>query len=219
MTATLAGSIAQLVAAVATFRTPWEWRSAVRLGGEALHFRLDGVSAFFLVLLCVVGGAGSVYGYEYWDRRVHPRSAPAGRVWWSTLLLSMMLVLLASTGLQYLVGWEAATVSAYFLISLDRSHPDARSAGWLYLVMSHAAVLALFAFFSLLAARTGSWDLGPMQGRPGLAPLFWLVLFGHGIKAGRVPVAQLAAVGARECAQPRVGRPVRSVASRWGSTV
>jgi hydrogenase-4 component B len=104
------------------------------------------------------------------------------------LLLSLGFVLLSSNGLHFLVGWELFTVSAYFLITLDRGHVDARSTGWLYLATSHVAVLALFAFFATLAARSGSWDLGPMLDQPGVAPLYWLALIGFGIKAGVFPL-------------------------------
>ncbi|MGO8019912.1 hypothetical protein AB9E19_33835, partial [Rhizobium leguminosarum] len=38
----------------------WEWRSPFPVGGEPLHLRLDGISALFLALLCVIGGAGAV---------------------------------------------------------------------------------------------------------------------------------------------------------------
>ena len=49
-------------------------------------------------------------------------------------------------------------------------------------------MLALFAFFALLAARTGSWELGNLRHRAELAPLFWLALFGFGLKAGLFPL-------------------------------
>jgi hydrogenase-4 component B len=166
----------------------WDWRGAVRVGGEPLHLRLDGISALFLVLLCVIGAAGAVYAQEYWSDRAHPRSARAGRLWWTMLLSGLALVLVASNGLHFLLGWELFTLSAYFLITLDRGQREARAAGWLYLAVSHAAVLALFAFFALWAVRTGSWDLGPMRDRTSLAPLFWLALFGFGIKAGVFPL-------------------------------
>jgi hydrogenase-4 component B len=97
-------------------------------------------------------------------------------------------VLLASHGLHFLIGWEMFTLSSYFLITLDRSRRETRAAGWLYLAVSHVAVLALFVFFTGLAARTGSWDLGPMRGATEVAPLFWLALFGFGIKAGVFPL-------------------------------
>ena len=190
LAATVVGAFAALAAAVEVLGggADWDWRSEFTLGGEVLHLRLDGISAFFLVLLCVVGGAASVYAREYWADAAHPRSARSGRVWWSVMLFSLGLVLLASNGLHFLIAWELFTLGAYFLITLNRQRPEVRAAGWLYLGASHAAVLALFAFFTLLAVRTGSWELGPMRERAELAPLFWLALFGFGLKAGLFPL-------------------------------
>jgi hydrogenase-4 component B len=166
----------------------WEWWGTTVVAGDRLHLRLDGVSALFVALLSAIGSAGAVYARSYWTDGAHPRSARMGRVWWSVLLLSQGFVLLASNGLHFLVGWELFTLSAYFLITLDRRRRDTRAAGWLYLAMSHVAVLALFVFFTALAARSGSWDLGPMRTHADLAPLFWLALFGFGIKAGVFPL-------------------------------
>lgn len=166
----------------------WEWRSTVALGGETVHLRLDGVSALFLVLVSVVGGAGAVYAREYWPDQTHPVSAATGRAWWSVLAFSMGSLLLCANGLHFLIAWEAFALAAYFLIILDRRRREARAAGWLYLAASHAGTLLLFAFFTLLAARTGSWELGPMRDRPELAPLFWLALAGFGVKAGLFPL-------------------------------
>lgn len=93
-----------------------------------------------------------------------------------------------ASGLRFSRAWLALfTVSAFFLITLDRQRPEVRAAGWLYLVASHAGTVCLFAFFSTLAARTGSWELGPMREQAALAPLFWLVLAGFGVKAGLFP--------------------------------
>jgi hydrogenase-4 component B len=105
-------------------------------------------------------------------------------MWWSGLLLSMGLILTVSNGLHFLIAWELFTVTSYFLITLDRQRSEVRAAGWLYLVASHAGTLCLFAFFTVLAARTGSWEIGPMREHAELAPLFWLALFGFGLKAG-----------------------------------
>ena len=190
LAATLVGVTAALLAAVSvlTGGADWEWRSSFLLGGEPLHLRLDSLSAFFLVLLCVVGGVGSVYAREYWPDTEHPRSARTGRVWWSVMLFSLGFVLLASNGLHFLIAWELFTFSAYFLITVNRQRREVRAAGWLYIGASHAATLALFAFFTTLAARTGSWELGPMREHAELAPLFWLALFGFGMKAGFFPL-------------------------------
>src|SRR5262249_9051739 len=79
----------------------WELRSDARLGGEAIHLRLDAISALFLALLGVIGGMGAVYGYEYWSPPAHPCSARAGRLWWSVLVLALGLVLVSANGLHF----------------------------------------------------------------------------------------------------------------------
>lgn len=186
---TLAGTMAGFWAALSVLlgAADWEWKSAFLLGGEAVHLRLDGVSAIFLVLVCVIGASGAVYAREYWSDQHYPASAGRGRVWWSALILSMGLVLTNSNGLHFLIAWEAFAICGYFLISLDNRRAEVRKAGWLYLASSHAGTLMLFAFFTSLATRTGSWELGPMTNVKGVAPLFWLALFGFGMKAGFFP--------------------------------
>jgi hydrogenase-4 component B len=194
LVATLAGAGATLASAAAVLVSGaiWDWRSTLTIGGEALHLRLDSISAVFLALLGVVGGLGAVYAREYWGDDAHPRSARAGRVWWSLLVASIGLVLISANGLHFLIAWEILAVASYFLITLDRQKKTVRAAGWLYLAASHTGTLCLFAYFSVLAARTGSWDLGPGrlagQPHPELAPLFWLALAGFGLKAGLFPL-------------------------------
>jgi hydrogenase-4 component B len=187
---TVAGTAALLAAAVVVLAggADWEWRSGFAVGGEALHLRLDGISALFLGLLGTVGGLGAIYAREYWSDEQQPDSAPRGRRWWGSIILSMGFVLLSSNGLHFLIAWELFAVSSFFLITLERERREVRAAGWLYLAASHAGTLCLFAFFAALAARTGSWDLGPLRDRPDLAPLFWLAFAGFAVKAGLFPV-------------------------------
>ncbi len=188
--ATVAGLAAAFWAGAAVLAggAPWEWRGGFQVGGFAPHLQLDGLGALFLVLLAVVGACGAVYSRGYWPDQAHPRSARVGRVWWSVHVMSLGMVLLSANGLLFLVAWELFAVSGYFLVTLERQRAQARAAGWLYLAVSHVSALCLFAFFGILAARTGSWELGPMRDQPGLAPLFWLALFAFGIKAGVFPL-------------------------------
>ena len=148
---TLTGLVAALAAAalVLTGGDVWDWSTRFEIGGEAVHLQLDALGAFFMVLLCVVGGAATVYAGEYWTDAAHPRSAGLGRLWWSLLLMSLGLVLVAVNGLHFLIAWELFTLAAYFLVTLDRTRAEVRAAGWLYLGASHVAMLALFAFFTI----------------------------------------------------------------------
>ena len=190
MAFTTAGTVCAAIAAtmILTGTPVWEYHSSWSIGTERVLLRLDEIAAFFLLLLCVVGTAGAIYSREYWPDNEHPHSARTGRLWWNVILASMGLVLTTCNGLHFLLAWEIFAVSAYFLITLDRDKPNVRSAGWIYLAASHAGTLALFAFFSTLAGHTGSWELGPMRHLPALAPLYWLVLLGFGIKAGLFPL-------------------------------
>ena len=189
ITSTLAGiTCAFLAATLLLAGAPlWEWRSSWTIGSEHVFVRLDELSAFFLLLLAAVGGAGTLYSRTYWNEHAHPRSARTGRLWWNAMLVSMGLVLILVNGLHFLLAWECFALSAYFLVTLDRTNPEVRAAGWLYLAASHAGTLSLFAFFAALAAHTGSWELGPVQDRA-VAPLYWLALLGFGIKAGVFPL-------------------------------
>lgn len=189
LTLTVAGAIAGFIAALGVLLgADWNWRNSFTIGGESLHLYIDGLSALFMVVVSVVGGLGAVYSSGYWPDEIYPDSAPRGRAWWSGLMLSMGLVLASSNGLHFLISWELFTICAYFLITLNREHRDARAAGWLYLAASHAGTMCLFTLFGVLAGRTGSWDLGPMRDQTALAPLFWLALVGFGFKAGFFPL-------------------------------
>jgi hydrogenase-4 component B len=98
-------------------------------------------------------------------------------------------VLVEANGLHFLIAWELFTVSAYFLITLENRGRKVRAAGWLYLAASHVGTLCLFAFFATMASCTGSWELGPqLRDCAALAPLFWLMLAGFGVKAGVFPL-------------------------------
>lgn len=163
-------------------------RGGDQLGQATGLFRLDALSGFFLLLVAGVGGAATVYARQYWSEERHPVSARVGRVWWNVFLASVATVLIAAHGVVFLVGWELFAVSGYFLITLNRASAAVRSSGWLYLAASHAGSLCLFGLFAAVAARTGSWALGPWTDRPELAPLFWVALLGFGLKAGLFPL-------------------------------
>ena len=58
---TLFSAVSLLIAAVPVLvgGPAWDWRSGFSVGGSPVHLRLDAVSALFLALLAVVGGAGT----------------------------------------------------------------------------------------------------------------------------------------------------------------
>jgi hydrogenase-4 component B len=185
MASSAAGVFAVLAAGTPALLTqPW----AVP-GGE-LAMRLDPLAAVFILPLCLVVGAGAVYGLGYWPQRDHPGNGRRFRLFYGLLAASMLLVLTADNGLLFLFAWEVMAVTAFFLVATEQDKAEARRAGFIYLVTAHAGALALFALFALLAQQTGSLHFPAAASLTGDSAtlLFLLGLFGFGVKAGLMPL-------------------------------
>ncbi len=170
--------------------------SSLSVAGGA--FGMDLLSAWFLVLLLVVGMATGIYGVPYLAK-AHPHRG-AGRIHlvFTILLVSVAGVFAARTVGTFLASWEVMAISAYLLIMVDHDQAPVRRAGFIYLVLTHTSTLALVAMFAAWTggeAGGGGWT-APFDHLAGASdgPLFpmtlilLLALGGFGIKAGIVPV-------------------------------
>src|SRR5207248_4981218 len=148
----------------------------------------DPLSAFFMLPICIVGAAGSVYGLSYWSQKNHPRTGQRLRFCYGLLVAALILVVLAADSIAFLLAWEIMALSAFFLVCTEEHRKEAREAGWLYLVSTHVGTLALFALFALLRVTTGSFDFRPIAAGPGglgmRAAIFGTALLGVGPEAG-----------------------------------
>lgn len=179
------GMIATLLSgAPALLTRPWS------VPGGELALRLDPLAAIFILPLCLVVGAGAVYGLRYWPQRNHPGNGRRFRFFFGLLGASMLLVLAADNSLLFLFAWEVMAVAAFFLVTTEQEKAEARRAGFIYLVSAHAGALALFALFALLAHETGSMHFPAAASLvSGSATLLFLLgLFGFGFKAGLMPL-------------------------------
>ena len=166
----------------ATFFLPWS------MPGGSFSLRLDGLSAFFLLPLFIVGLAGAVYGTEY----MHKEKARLHWTWYNLLLASMAMVVTAANGLLFLFAWECMSLTSFFLVITEYNLAEAVEAGWTYLLATHLGVAFLFAFFLTAGAFSGSLDfasfhlLGKLSA-PVASALFLLLVVGFGSKAGIFP--------------------------------
>ncbi|MHB8766755.1 MAG: proton-conducting transporter transmembrane domain-containing protein, partial [Deferrisomatales bacterium] len=158
--------------------------------GARLRFEVDGLSAFFLVPVCLVGVLGSVYGLGYWSAAARPESAARLRGFYGLLLGALVLLLGARDAVLFLVAWEGMALAAYFLVVTEDEAAEVREAGWVYLVATHAGTLLLMVGFALLKTATGSFALpASVAVAPGTATaVFLLCLGGFGLKAGLMPL-------------------------------
>jgi formate hydrogenlyase subunit 3/multisubunit Na+/H+ antiporter MnhD subunit len=164
---------------------------AWRVPAGAALVGVDPLTSFFLVPLCVIGGLAAVYGRAYLAGH-GARARALAAVALNLLLVSMALVLIARHAMVFLVAWEAMTLLAYLLVTVEHDQAEVRRAGWAYLIASHVAMLALVALFLTMGARAGgALDFAamadaPRAGAAGAALLAAIALLGFGVKAGVV---------------------------------
>lgn len=153
---------------------------------------IDPLTAFFLLPVFLVAASGSLFALGYWPARERRASEPALTFFFGLLGASMALLLMARNSVCFLILWEIMALSAFFLLVAEHDRPDVRRAGTVYLIATHTGTTALFVFFALLAARTGSFAFpagGSLSALSSSATALALTAFiGFGAKAGIMPL-------------------------------
>lgn len=192
--ATILAALAGIPAALALLfsHTTTTYLLAWGLPFGPCELAIDPLSAFFLLPIFLVAAAGSLFALGYWPAAEH-RSTERGLTFFYGLLASSMAMLvMARNGVFFLMVWEIMALSAYFLLVTEHDQEDVRRAGIVYLIATHTGSAALFVFFSLLAAQTGSFLLpaaGSLSALPPVALAIVLTAFiGFGAKAGIMPL-------------------------------
>ena len=153
------------------------------------HFRLDALSALFLVVINLGSFTSSLYGLGYGRHEPSP-----GRVlpFFPAFLAGMNLVVLANDAFTFLLTWEFMSLTSWALVMAHHREHDNAKAAYIYLVMASFGTLALLLAFGLLAGPDGGYAFDAMRSAapsPGLsAAVLALVLIGAGSKAGLVPL-------------------------------
>jgi hydrogenase-4 component B len=189
--ALLAGMAASLPALLSNFRLTVDlsWLSPF-----PFTLAVDRLSAFFLLLICVVSIPVVVYCTSYIERHY---SNPRQRWFWSLLalfLLSMVLVVTADTAFAFLFGWELMTLFSAALVMIDGCEGERRRNIFIYLLMMHVGAAAVFGAFLAYLPYTSVLDFGSLRASvPLLTPaaraaIFLLAFVGFGTKAGIVPL-------------------------------
>jgi hydrogenase-4 component B len=152
------------------------------------HFRLDALSAFFLVVINLGGAAASLFALGYAAHEDSP-----GRVlpFYPAYLAGMNTVVLANDAFSFLVAWEFMSLTSWALVVAHHREAENVRAGYVYLLMASFGTLALLLAFGLLANDAG-YDFDAIRASHASAALagmvMILVLLGAGSKAGLVPL-------------------------------
>ncbi len=160
--------------------------------GLTLHYAVDSLSGFFLVVLAILGVAVGVYSVAYFAHGSSPGRTAFVGVGYNALLGSVEMVLLAGDAIGFLFAWEIMTLATVALVATEHERAQSRRAAFLYLVLSHVGTGCLVAGFFLLASGGPSLAFADILGRPAAAPsrdvVFLLFLAGFGVKAGVIPL-------------------------------
>jgi hydrogenase-4 component B len=179
------------------------------LGFGPSGLRADGLSALFLALTGLTGGATAL---AYAERPPGRGLATLNGV----LILGVAVAIAADQGFLFLLAWEGLTVCLYLIASADRDRTGALQQGYLTGGLTKVGGGALLAAFGLLYGKTGTFSLAEWaQAAPALAPgtrglLFVLLLIAFGTKVGLLPLQ--GALPAGYGAAPRAGAASLSVA-------
>ena len=154
--------------------------------------RIDGLSAFFLILIGVVGAAVAAYGFGYSEGYEGRYSLRLLGSMLNVLLLSLSVQVMADNALTFLLAWETMSLSAYLMVLTEHDRPGTLRAAHWYIAVTHAGFAALVAMFLLLSAGELTTSFAAMRAAALAAPVrdaaFVLALFGFGAKAGVVPL-------------------------------
>jgi hydrogenase-4 component B len=153
------------------------------------HFRLDALSAFFLIVVDLGAVSASLFALGYGEHETAPeRVLP----FYPGYLAAMTLVVLADDAFTFLVSWEFMSLTSWALVISHHRLPDNVRAGYVYLVMASFGTLALLLGFGLLAGPDGLYTFAQMRAAHPSAMLgalaLILALVGAGSKAGLVPL-------------------------------
>ena len=153
------------------------------------HFRLDALSAFFLVVVNLGAAAASLYALGYGKHEQAPQRVLP---FYPLFLAAMSLVVVADDAFTFLFAWEFMSLSSWALVMAHDQLRENVRAGYVYIVMASFGTLALLLAFGLLAGPDGAYAFSAIRDSHPSAAIaalvLVLVLIGAGSKAGLVPL-------------------------------
>jgi len=153
------------------------------------HFRLDALSAFFLIVVDLGALCASLFALGYGTQENAPQRVLR---FFPAFLAAMTLVVVADDAFTFLMSWEFMSLTSWALVMSHHREPDNVRAGYVYLVMANFGTLSLLLAFGLLAGPEGLYTFEQIRAAHPSAALgalaLVLALIGAGSKAGIVPL-------------------------------
>jgi formate hydrogenlyase subunit 3/multisubunit Na+/H+ antiporter MnhD subunit len=151
-------------------------------------FRIDSLSAWFILIVNFISTTGILYGIGYLKAYKSQRSI--NTMHWVLFILfqcSMLWVCMVQNGIAFILAWEIMSLSSLLLILFDHTNQQVLKAGINYLVQMHVSVVFLTVAFIWVYFKTGTFDFKGIETYFGSNTNIWLFLVffvGFGLKAG-----------------------------------
>lgn len=153
------------------------------------HFRVDALSAFFLVVVDLGAAISSFYGLGYGQHESAPQRVLP---FYPAFIAGMNLAVVADDAFTFLVAWEFMSLASWALVMTHHEVEDNRHAAYVYALMASFGTFALLLAFGLLAGTGGNYAFEAMRNHtPAMTTaslVLVLALLGAGSKAGLVPL-------------------------------
>ncbi len=168
---------------------PWTLVLPIGLPGIGARFRVDALSAFFLVVINLGAAVTSLYAIGYGRHEEAPaRVLP----FYVAFLAAMNLVALADDAFTFLLAWEFMSLTSWAIVLARYRDPANSRAAFLYILMASFGTLCLLLCFGLLSGPAGGYAFETMRAAPVASTTAMiaalLALLGAGSKAGLVPL-------------------------------
>ena len=96
----------------------------------SLSFKIDRLSAFFLIVIFLVSFLSTLYSYHYLNNPKKPLKIAVNYFFYSLLIASMALVVTADNMLTFMLSWELMSLSTFFLVNYNYEEKENRKAGY-----------------------------------------------------------------------------------------
>jgi hydrogenase-4 component B len=169
----------------ATATMAWPW-----LHIFTLSFKLDTISAFFLIPIFLISPLALLYSFHYLEKPEHSTRVALNYFCYGLLVASMALVATANNIITFALAWEIMSLSSFFLVVYEYQAKETRKAGYLYFIFAQGGAMFLFAAFAVIYSQTGNFSFDQVASLPENIKLivFILAFIGFGSKAGIFPL-------------------------------
>ncbi|MDD5605332.1 MAG: proton-conducting transporter membrane subunit [Dehalococcoidales bacterium] len=154
-----------------------------------INFYLDRLSAFFILIICIVSVCATVYSFGYIEH-LHNSKRRHWLIGLMAIFMASMIGVVASENyFTLLLNWEIMSLSSFFLVVLEREQTESIKAGVYYLVMTQLSTV--FLFFSFLTTYYSTGTMSVNISIPAITSINFVLtgfLLGFGTKAGLVPL-------------------------------